>query len=265
MIICLDAGHYLETPGKRCMKALDPKETREWSLNERIARKVQSFLSKYDCTTMRVDDTTGKTEVTLYNRVTKANKSGATCYVSIHHNAGISGGTGGGIVVYAHPQSSEASRQLQQITCDHLIKETGLKGNRSNPVALADLYVLRKTTMPAILCECGFMDSATDVPIILTDEFATNAARGIAEAIVEMYNISPKSGSISGTEAEYQKWVAFMDRYLAERAAKPASDYAVKLIEEAKALGITADGANPQGLASREDVMLMALAAAKAK
>ena len=73
MIICLDAGHYLETPGKRCMKALDPKETREWSLNERIARKVQSFLSKYDCTTMRVDDTTGKTEVTLYNRVIKAN------------------------------------------------------------------------------------------------------------------------------------------------------------------------------------------------
>lgn len=56
-----------------------------------------------------------------------------------------------------------------------------------------------------------------------------------------------------------------MDRYLAERAAKPASDYAVKLIEEAKARGITEDGANPQGLASREDVMLMALAAAKAR
>ena len=28
-ILALDAGHYLATPGKRCLKSLDPGETRE--------------------------------------------------------------------------------------------------------------------------------------------------------------------------------------------------------------------------------------------
>ena len=35
MIIAIDAGHYNNTPGKRCMKAIDPNETRERFLNAR--------------------------------------------------------------------------------------------------------------------------------------------------------------------------------------------------------------------------------------
>ena len=35
--IAIDAGHGLYTEGKRCLKSLDPNETREWQLNERVA------------------------------------------------------------------------------------------------------------------------------------------------------------------------------------------------------------------------------------
>ena len=28
MLICIDAGHYIGTPGKRCLKSIDPGETR---------------------------------------------------------------------------------------------------------------------------------------------------------------------------------------------------------------------------------------------
>ena len=28
MLICIDAGHCLSTPGKRCLKSIDPNETR---------------------------------------------------------------------------------------------------------------------------------------------------------------------------------------------------------------------------------------------
>ena len=55
-IIALDAGHYLYTPGRRCLKELDPAETREWVLNDRMAVHVARFLSAYDCDVIRVDD-----------------------------------------------------------------------------------------------------------------------------------------------------------------------------------------------------------------
>lgn len=49
----------------------------------------------------------------------------------------------------------------------------------------------------------------------------------------------------------------------AERAALPASEWAKPLIEEAKTLGITADGERPQSLATRQEAIAMALAAVK--
>lgn len=88
MLICIDAGHCLSTPGKRCLKSIDPGETREWTLNSRVADKLEAILAGYDCRTMRVDDVTGQRDVTLSQRVAAANRAKADVYLSIHHNAG---------------------------------------------------------------------------------------------------------------------------------------------------------------------------------
>lgn len=45
--IAIDAGHYLGTSGKRVLESLDPKEIREWVLNDRVASKVESLLEGY--------------------------------------------------------------------------------------------------------------------------------------------------------------------------------------------------------------------------
>ena len=45
--IALNAGHYLYTAGKRCLKSLDKNETREWTLNDRICDKVEKKLTAY--------------------------------------------------------------------------------------------------------------------------------------------------------------------------------------------------------------------------
>lgn len=187
MLVCIDAGHGRYTPGKRCLKSIDQNETREWVLNSRIADKLQALLSQYDCQTIRVDDVTGETDVSLEERCERANSAGADVYVSIHHNAGITGGSGGGIVVYIHPSHQKQSEVVQEAVYRHLVEETGLKGNRSNPMAESSLYVLGKTRMPAVLCECGFMDSTTDTPVILTENFADQAARGLCGAMAEVY------------------------------------------------------------------------------
>lgn len=186
--ICLDAGHGLYTSGKRCMKSLDPNQTREWVLNDRIADKLEAMLKGYDCEVMRSDDTTGQKDISLADRVAAANNWGADVFVSIHHNAGINGGTGGGTVVY-HYCGSDAGVAMASKLYNAVVASTGLVGNRSSKVKKTAYYVLKNTKMRAYLIENGFMDSATDVPIILTDAHAEKTARGILNCLVAEYGL----------------------------------------------------------------------------
>lgn len=191
--IALNAGHYSKTAGKRCLKKLDKNETREWVLNDRICDKIESKLKAYDgYSLLRIDDTTGATDVSLANRAKKANSWGADFYLSIHHNAGVNGGTGGGVVAYVYTNVDAKTLAWQKDLYNAIVKKTGLKGNRATPLAKANLAECRKTTMPAVLLECGFMDSATDVPIILTDDFADNVATACVEVIVAKGKLTKK-------------------------------------------------------------------------
>lgn len=193
--IALGAGHGIGTAGKRCLKALDPNETREWFLNDRICDYIESYLKDYEgYSLLRLDDSDdGKDDVPLSTRTSKANAWGADFYLSIHHNAGINGGSGGGIVAYTHPQSSKASVEWRDALYDSLIKHTGLKGNRATPKATANFQVLRETKMAATLLELGFLDSKTDVPIILSDDYAQKCAKAIVEVIVAKGGLTKKA------------------------------------------------------------------------
>jgi len=182
--IALTAGHYLYTAGKRCLKSLDPNETREWVLNDRIVTKVTQLLQGYTgYELLRTDDPTGKKNVTLTARTDAANAFGADIYLSIHHNAGIGGGSGGGIVSIVHTKADSESKQWQKDLYDALIEATGLQGNRAEPLAKMNLHEVREPGMPAVLLELGFMDSRTDVPVILTEEYADQCAAAIVKVL----------------------------------------------------------------------------------
>lgn len=192
--IALTAGHYLETAGKRCMKSLDKNQTREWVLNDRIADKVEKLLSAYEgYELIRTDDTTGKKDISIDARTNAANNFKADIYISIHHNAGILGGKGGGIVAYTYTNVDKVTKEWQKELYNALIAKTGLKGNRATPLAKANLAECRKTKMPAVLLELGFMDSKTDVPIILTEDYANKCAEAIVEVIVKKGNLTKKA------------------------------------------------------------------------
>jgi N-acetylmuramoyl-L-alanine amidase len=198
--IALTAGHYMGTAGKRCLKSLDPKETREWVLNNRIADKIESMLKEYTgYELLRTDDTTGEKDISLTARTTAANNFGADFYLSIHHNAGVRGGKGGGIAAYIHTNANAESAEWQRALYDALIDATGLRGNRAQPLGKANFHEVRETKMPAVLLELGFMDSSTDVPIILSEEFADNCAKAIVKVLVER-------GKLEKRSADNDKW-----------------------------------------------------------
>lgn len=191
MKIVIDAGHGKNTAGKRCLKSIDKNETREWVLNNIIATRLQKALQAYDCEVLRVDDVTGITDVSLSTRVIVANNFKADVYLSIHHNAGINGGKGGGIMVYWYSSKPEREKQAKSLY-NYLIEETGLKGNRATPVQKYEYYVLKETNAPAFLIENGFMDSTTDTPVILSDKHAVKTVNAIVKFLEDDFKLKKK-------------------------------------------------------------------------
>ena len=222
--IAIDAGHGLKTAGKRCLKKIDSKETREWYLNDRIADKLVKLLAYYDCSVLRVDDTTGATDVSLSDRCKKANSWGADIYISIHHNAGVGGKSGGGTEVYYYSSNDLRKRQAYKLY-EEIVESTGLKGNRSTPVKKYGFYVLKNTNMAAFLIENGFMDSTTDTPIILTDAHAEKTAHGIIDFLIDVYAL--KKETVTGNTGENLYKVqcgAFSSKANAENLKKKLKD-----------------------------------------
>ena len=213
MKISLTAGHYIGTSGKRCLKSLDANETREWVLNNRICEKIENKLKDYNgYSLIRTDDRSGQTDISLQDRVNKANAFGADIYISIHHNAGINGGSGGGVMAYVSQNASKTAQEWQKALYDRIIDHTALKGNRANPCASASLYECRETKMPSVLLECGFMDSKTDVPVILTDAFADKVATAVVEVLVARGKLTKKAEKLHRVQVG-----AFYSRERAEK------------------------------------------------
>lgn len=188
MKIGIDAGHGLYTAGKRCSRQFDANETREWTLNSRVATKVCNILNGYKgIETIRLDDITGNTDIDLNVRCSNANNLGLDLVVSIHHNAG--GGTGIEIFVYNQACLNGETGELARLVLEKAVEATGMV-NRG--VKTQNFAIIRDTKMPACLIECGFMDNANDTPLILTEEFANKVANGIAEGILAYLNIEKK-------------------------------------------------------------------------
>ena len=198
-IIALDAGHGMKTAGKRCMKSIDPNETREWYLNDRIMDRVQVLLEDYDCKTLRTDDTTGAKDISNSGRVAIANNAKADYFVSMHHDAGINGRTGGGTTVYYCSSKPERVPQARKLY-NAIVSRTGVRGDRNPVIIKKGFTVIKNTTMPALLVENGYMDSQVDTPIILTAAHAEKTAQGVVAFLVDELKLEKKKTAVNGTQ-----------------------------------------------------------------
>ena len=203
MKIAYCAGHDRNTPGKRVPAYLDKKETREWVLNDRVADFFAQAAKDYGVELLRTDDPAGNAFIDIPERTAKANAWGADLYIDMHHNAGINGGFGGGVVVYSHPGSLEGAKYRNSVY-EAIIVAGGLKGNRSQPLQEKAFDSLRLTRMPAILVEYGFMDSRADAPVILTSQYAKTVAYATMEGIAKVANLQ-KAGARQAFVRSVQK------------------------------------------------------------
>lgn len=201
-LLALDAGHGLPTPGRRIPANLDPSQHQEWWLNQRICNYIAEAAKRYEgFEILRVDDATGAEDVGMSVRCQRANAAGADLYYSAHHNAGINGGRGGGVVAFSLGEGSTAAGWRDALYAA-IVAAGGLAGNRSSPKTTADFYVLRNTAMPAVLIEHGFMDAPDDVPAILREDYAKAVGYAVAECIATRAGLAKKVQAAAPTSAQ---------------------------------------------------------------
>ena len=114
----------------------------------------------------------------LTARVNEANSWGADIFISLHNNAAENpNATGNEALVYG--PSAVVANELAEDILEQLTLTTGLR-NRGI-VYRPGLYVLKKTNMPAVLVEMGFITNPYDAELLAYSPylFATGIYRGI--------------------------------------------------------------------------------------
>lgn len=241
--VALNAGHYLGTLGKNCPKSLDPNMTKEWVLNNRVVTKIQKILEPYEgIEVLRVDDPTGRTEQSFTQKRKIVNDWGADFYLGVHHNAADKIFNGGGISAFVTINPTAESVEWRDAFYCEAVKETGLKGNRADPLVERDLHELRHLNCAATLIECGFMDSTVDCPIILTEEYADKIAKAFVAVIVE------KSGAKLKLPVEPQKTPTTVEKVVSitlpilKRGSRGEAVRSLQTLLNAKGAAIGVDG-----------------------
>lgn len=117
----------------------------------------------------------------LRARVDDANGWGADYFISLHANASVNSSVSGSeALVYSQPS---VATELGRDILFWLNRITGLR-NRGI-IVRNGLYVLRKTVMPAVLVELGFISNPSDAALMNNDPelFAEGIYNGILEYI----------------------------------------------------------------------------------
>jgi N-acetylmuramoyl-L-alanine amidase len=117
----------------------------------------------------------------LRARVDDANSWGADAFISIHTNASENADAGG-VEAFSYASPSVAF-SLGEDILRQLSNATGFR-NRGMKVR-PGLYVLRRTAMPAVLVEIGFITNPQEAARM--DQDPALFARGIYDGILEYY------------------------------------------------------------------------------
>ena len=142
-----------------------------------ITQRVESLLKAkgYKVFLTRKEDVF----VSLEDRVNFSELEDPEIFVSIHVNSAVSSTPCGIETHWYHEYSTE----LAEVIHKHLLKEIPSANDRG--LFKSKFYVINHTTVPAVLCEIGFISNDEERADIITEERKQKTAKAIADGIIE--------------------------------------------------------------------------------
>lgn len=196
MIILIDNGHGINTPGK----CSPDGRFKEYAWAREIAKMLYNRL-KDSYTTKLI--TPEEVDISLSTRVKRVNdvclEHGAknVLLISIHTDAAGADGkwhNARGFSARVGTNASSRSKKLASCLWNRAI-EMGLKGNRCVPneqYIAQNLYILKTTHCPAVLTENLFQDNKDDVDFLLSAEGKKKIVDMHVKGIIDYINYAKK-------------------------------------------------------------------------
>ncbi|MDO4169598.1 MAG: N-acetylmuramoyl-L-alanine amidase [Lachnospiraceae bacterium] len=178
--VVLDAGHGGSDPGAVY------NGRRESDDNLNLALELGQILR--DAGIDVVYTRTGDTTQTPFEKATIANQSGADLFISLHRNSSPIPGQYSGVETLVYDDNgnkAELARRINENLTTVGYQNLGVKERPG-------LVVLRRTNMPAVLVETGFINNNHD-NVIYDNQFR-QIAEQIADAVIAMQQDFTRSG-----------------------------------------------------------------------
>lgn len=172
LVVIVDPGHGGPDPGAVGIGGLQEKE-----IVLDIGRQVAALLERQGVQAIltRSDDR----DLDLEPRVRMAEQANATIFVSIHANSiDLSRPDINGIETYYHQSGAALARTIHA----SILQDTGA---RDRGVRQARFYVLRRTSMPSVLVEVGFVTGRDDAAQLSSSAYRSQMAAAIARGILQ--------------------------------------------------------------------------------
>lgn len=181
-VVVIDAGH-----GGFDRGGIPGQRVAEKTMNLDVAQRLKAVLTAYGYRVVMTRDS--DVFVPLPTRVAIANSYPNGIFVCVHFNSATRSGANG-IETYFYSRES-----LPLASAIH-VNVAGGAPSANRGVRRRGYYVLRKTRIPAVLVECGFLTNPSEAQYALSASYRQNLAEEIARGVRgRSYTSSNASGS----------------------------------------------------------------------
>ena len=179
-LIVLDPGHGGIAGGKKGINGAEEKE-----INLQISLIIKELLEKENVEVVMTrsdENRIGEDRVSdLKARVDIMNRENPVLAVSIHQNSYHEESVHGAQVFY-YSESKEGARAASML--QEALREADPE-NTKEAKANDTYYILKKTEVPTVIAECGFLSNYEEAEKLITEDYQRKMAEAIVKGILQ--------------------------------------------------------------------------------
>ena len=181
--VIIDCGHGGEDPGKVGINGALEKDV-NLQIGKLVEKKLKKqgikvFMTREKDEMFAEENSNNKKVQDMKARVAYINETAPALTVSIHQNSYHEEGVKGAqVFYYSHSKEGEQAADIMQAALLTLDAD-----NTREEKANDSYYLLKRTEVPTIIVECGFLSNYKEAELLTSKEYQEKIAEAITEGI----------------------------------------------------------------------------------